>query len=896
MSKADNETAASPDAPQFGDSLLPVTMDRLNEVWDYASRLTRDLSTAATFTTPGLVDYLNTRLPRGCEPVTKTKIDYLREQGVLRPNAAARGEKRTNWRYGITDVRRALVVELVKAYSGLSVQKTRSWLHSFEEYQRNKRASLTPSPVNSAFALLRNRTLGSLISALSGGKAKKTPRECVIALRGTEDYPPDLSANDSLPTEQVYQRLSEAAWHLAVADAYSKLYLYADIDQMLLSLPEIEKQLADYTWCGSSLAGVNGEFYELIIGSPPEAQDDPAVAEITATLVAASRAGEPLALAKFPGMTTLLRVAFGRQQSVEAGTALAALVELVASASDTWDYCAVLVPSSAEPSYDAYLSVRTHSSRFPSHMRSSTVPMGTFLSGWCYRYRKAVLVQHVVPGDPRIWLYDQEQPTAAAAVPAVAPTAAVAGLPGAAQDPVGVLYVARRRPVGRVDVIFSEEAIAALKAFGHLCGDILARDRVEASTVCRIGASSLSAPRLNPQRFSDLSCLTDAVAGLVRDTVSPVDASKSWLYLLTLNLIVPNRHDSRQGPIIDWLFDQLCEVTADFLQARLVEKSREPLEIGWCEVAPGQFVFAVLRALGLHEKEYKDRLIVLRQNLDSMGLQWPETEVYVWGMAFRYEYLRAIPVDSRAEHVAQVTNRALLASPYITRGHEALRCADLDRAVTEFEAAVRIAPDNWYAHKHLAESRMLQGRLDDAIRGSSQAIKQNPNYASARCLLADCLMFKIDNAETLAEALEHYEIAITLDNTRADFLIRYGIALAGMSTILYGDALGLLRARGSELRRFASNPYEEAIFRFEDALKIAERSARTEQEKLSCRATYYYHCGHAHLKAGLREKALEDFANSRKLCPEDLLIAEAYAYTLHLSRETRPVEAGPDSE
>src|SRR2546421_2507877 len=73
--------------------------------WQEASKLTADLQADQQFSTPQLVAYLNKHLPSDCEQMTKTKVNYLRIQNILKPEDSGRGEIRTSSRYTSMDVR-----------------------------------------------------------------------------------------------------------------------------------------------------------------------------------------------------------------------------------------------------------------------------------------------------------------------------------------------------------------------------------------------------------------------------------------------------------------------------------------------------------------------------------------------------------------------------------------------------------------------------------------------------------------------------------------------------------------------------------------------------------------------------------------------------------------------
>jgi tetratricopeptide (TPR) repeat protein len=174
---------------------------------------------------------------------------------------------------------------------------------------------------------------------------------------------------------------------------------------------------------------------------------------------------------------------------------------------------------------------------------------------------------------------------------------------------------------------------------------------------------------------------------------------------------------------------------------------------------------------------------------------------------------------------------------------------------------------------------MLQGLPLPAIQQCGEALRLNPRYASARCLLADCLAY----LASYGEAIISYEAAIELNPARPDFLERYGFALASMSQATYDEACA--KAQGAvplRSKRFRSAPHLEAIDKFEQALRLYEGEHPHRLSKHQ--ADYHCRRGHAYLQAGMLDEAVEDFEIGRRLAPDDPELARAYAYTLSLVR------------
>jgi tetratricopeptide (TPR) repeat protein len=865
-----------------------MVRDLIKEYWEEAFDLTADLQHGDLFSTPQLVDYLNKHLPPECEKMTKAKVNYLHTRDILKPMESGEGAVRTSWRYSIDDVRRALVIELLKTREHLSVQESKGRLKSFEEAQLREvsiiqaqhalpqEKSNPADPVSLVYTLLRSRTLATLLTALSRGEIEETPPGCFIAIRAVDQIAKAAPTHKLDSWEDVSLLLKTEPWHVAATDLYLKLHLYPDLEQLQNSHPEIAYRPPQHHWYLVRLQDTTSQFYELVLGLPQRDIQQQPIEAIEKTLVEQSKTELLFDVSSFPGLTTLLRSAFVDQPIIEEGTALHTLAEIIASASAAWDYCAILMPERSKDGRQKLLHVHEYSSKFPPFLRDKRIEVGQFLSGWSYHYRQSVVVGTTVANDPRIVFYDEERPIAAAAIPAIAEE----------QQVVGVIYVAKSQTEEEGEQISSEEAKASLKAFGYVCGDMIARAEIEVETI-RSMTRLFTRPLITS--FWKLEDLLQKVVDLVEKGNSTERPLLCWIYLLILNIQI-------QSPdvINEWLRQQAIELAGNFLANRLWDPiPREPPPIGLCEVESNQYVFAILNTVDLSEIVYKERITSLQEDMDQMRLGKLSPVFYPTAISFRYEELRRqLNTGGRDSLMSELIDRtwgALKAGPYIKRGHEALRKPDLDLAASEFEDALRVLRyerNSWYIYKHLAEARMLQGTpeaIEEAIIMCRQALQLKPDYASAHCTLADCLLYQ----GKFGEALIEYEKALSFDDTRSDFLTRYGFALASMTTPEYQEALKELRLREPELANrhiYLSEPWQEAIDKFDrvqNLITVYDENFKEQQERL---ANYRYQRGYAYLQGGLIYKALEDFTVGRKLAPDNMQLAQAYSYALMLRR------------
>lgn len=105
-------------------------------------------------------------------------------------------------------------------------------------------------------------------------------------------------------------------------------------------------------------------------------------------------------------------------------------------------------------------------------------------------------------------------------------------------------------------------------------------------------------------------------------------------------------------------------------------------------------------------------------------------------------------------HALQVTDQNFVA--YNIRGLYRRRGGQIAEAVSDFESAVQIQPENPRAQDNLGEALTVAGRVDEAIPHLERAIRLQPDYAMAHLDLASALMRRgrmDDAAAQLTETL-----------------------------------------------------------------------------------------------------------------------------------------------
>ena len=859
-----------------------MKLETIKQYWEEATKLSSDLQEDQQFSTSQFIVYLKEHLPAGSEEMTKTKVNYLRIQCILKPKESGEGEFRTSWQYTTTDVRRAILVELLKARENLSVQKSKVWLQSLEEDQNrgmlyaqeaqdvSDLSISAPTSESSAYAFLQNRTLGTLLTSLAFGKVEVVPPECVIAIRVLSQIPEKPQIRETI-WEDVSKQLGQGTWSLAVSDEFSKMFVYSSLYKLQTNRVEVIDTLSERNWYVMALLDNTELCYEILLGLPVESQQ-PSVSIIHQSLRQLMIENLPIQLCQFPGLSTLLKAAFVNRLRVKKGTPLSVWAEIIANASAAWNYCAILLPETTDASQPKELYVQEYSSTFPSFLKNKPVEVEKSLTGWCFRYQQKAIVTSTTQNDLRMAFFEEEgRPTVAAAVPAITEE----------QQIVGVVYVAGHK----AEVNFSEELEACLQAFGYICGDVIARERIEVGTVHNMSRLTTH-PLIKP--FDNLEDMLQCVAEEVSRGIGPERVDRSWIYLLTLNI-----QTTTQDVITQWLCQQGIDLAGNFLAYQLWQpEQRHPLPIGLYYRNPDQCVYAILQPVDLSENAFKQCIIRLQKKINQMQIGRLAPDFYPSGVTFRFKDLRQKLDEAGLTEIIKALNdrttERLIAGPYFNRGHVALYSADLDQAVSEFEDALRYVPSSWYGHKHLAEARILQGTpraIEQAVEQCRIAIRENPDYASAYCLLADCLAYQ----GNFGEALRCYEKALALENTRSDFLIRYGLTLAGMTATDYLEAIHQMQqeSRHIQPRTFHGQPWQAAIDKFDRARNLGKMydNAPSKEQEQEQRAKYHYQRGYAYLQASMFDKAVEDFTVGRKLAPDDLQLAQAYSYALSLRRK-----------
>jgi len=162
------------------------------------------------------------------------------------------------------------------------------------------------------------------------------------------------------------------------------------------------------------------------------------------------------------------------------------------------------------------------------------------------------------------------------------------------------------------------------------------------------------------------------------------------------------------------------------------------------------------------------------------------------------------------------------AGAYYNRGNALQQKGEADRAIADFDEAIKLEPKNANAYNNRGTARNEKGDADGAMEDFNAAIKHNARYASAYFNRANVLAGKGDSAG----ALKDYDTAIRYNRRNVNaYIARGALLLASGAT---AKARGDMKAAAALDRK---NAYT-ALWH-----DIAERRAKQKGVLISAKAT-----------------------------------------------------------
>jgi lipoprotein NlpI len=207
---------------------------------------------------------------------------------------------------------------------------------------------------------------------------------------------------------------------------------------------------------------------------------------------------------------------------------------------------------------------------------------------------------------------------------------------------------------------------------------------------------------------------------------------------------------------------------------------------------------------------------------------------------------------------------AELAPFYVARGLHYKDNRDLDRAIADFDQAIRVDPKDAVAYAVRGMAWRAKGDLDRAIADLDQATRLDPKDAGAYTARG----IAWDNKGDLDRAIEDFDEAIRLDPERAGAYIFRGMAWQSKGDLDRGiedldqairldpkDA-GAYGNRGTAWR--AKGDLDRAIADYDEAIRLDPKNA-----------FWYFNRGVGNLYAGALPKALADLNQASELQPRN---------------------------
>jgi TolB-like protein len=131
------------------------------------------------------------------------------------------------------------------------------------------------------------------------------------------------------------------------------------------------------------------------------------------------------------------------------------------------------------------------------------------------------------------------------------------------------------------------------------------------------------------------------------------------------------------------------------------------------------------------------------------------------------------------EEGAALISRAIDLDPNLviarySRGGEHLLLGDVDAALEQFHAAVRLSPLDpllFFAQTGIAYAHFIAGRYDDGLSWARSAVLQRPNYLNTQVILAACLAMsgRVEESRVICARLMQLKPALRISRMKPKF-------------------------------------------------------------------------------------------------------------------------------
>ena len=236
---------------------------------------------------------------------------------------------------------------------------------------------------------------------------------------------------------------------------------------------------------------------------------------------------------------------------------------------------------------------------------------------------------------------------------------------------------------------------------------------------------------------------------------------------------------------------------------------------------------------------------------------------------------------------------------YFNRGNALMQQGDADKAIADFDAAIKLDPKNVSAYNNRGSAKNEKGDVDGAIEDFNAAIKHNARFASAYFNRANALAAKGESAR----AIKDYDTAIRYNRRNVNaYVARGALMLASGATakargdlrtaatldrrnaytVLWHDIaerrakqkgvlIGANATRGLDMKAWPAPVLQlfTGEIKQDAVLAAADNDNATLKQARTCEANFYG--GEYALIAGARDDATKLFEAAAKDCPHGFL-------------------------
>jgi tetratricopeptide (TPR) repeat protein/DNA-binding transcriptional MerR regulator len=791
--------------------------------------------------------------------VKQDELLYWEKQGILKPVSASKGHRSVK-KYPLSEVEKAhLAQELKKRkWKPLKIAGVAALWESWEQQATQSKAPPTELDQAGRARVLLIARLLALVAQLTGGLSAP-PRNCFLLAH-------QLVSPEELPkpnTLRVVEKDKKQVSLLA-RQKNSLTGVCSETGEVLLYLRDqerLQQEIEDRSYLAVQLRGDTEVLsFEIIYGFKP-AVEDGQILQIQQNLDS-DRVQETAFIRQHRFLLHLFYLLCVTVVDLEAelvsrlpstSNIVHALVNAVTLVSeDKWDFAGFLTPVNPTT-----LRVMAASVNYPQRLKEQLYVIDASgdqvpsLPGWALAHRDHIVIENLLPNDPRLPDQNPEGLRALAIIPAIA-----------LDRTEGVIFIGSRRRLSEDRQYFDQEEIKMLYVLARIVAEAQARERLAQNDDVLLAIPEAVSPEV--QGEDELRRALMDVGGTIISHARAVVGMDNYVILLAVRLEGYGRLFTLNRVAGEWLTQQIQRTLHHQLEYIVHDDWESPLPSRVFTIAGDQFV-GLLGRTKENVRQLRSDIGTRLANLSQLVSQHsPEIAVVVhlWSVHFTYQDLtQQFRLDSPTEsslgklvtHLLERTKGALRIVANVQRGDAYMRRRDYSAARTEYDIAHKNDLGNPYALRHITECLTEMGLYSEAVKYGQLAVERDPKYAGSYRRLADAYV-GLDDFEN---ALDNYRKAIDYAETDPVNHLRLAEALilraepGGLETIIdiLNQAMGYdapdnstrakyLRIKAEACVRYkqyrqASTWYEQAL-RFDSvneqlhsALKLARHLAKT---------------------------------------------------------------------